>query len=121
MNTIKAEEAVITTSGTVTVDPGLGALGDNSATNGVQTMALGASSSALNIGAFVRKQGTTFYYSSDGNNWYTGFDRNGLTTATTLPADTENLTATDARDFARGTGTLGRPDAGAYEYDATTP
>ncbi|OQX28506.1 MAG: hypothetical protein B0D92_08525, partial [Spirochaeta sp. LUC14_002_19_P3] len=83
------------------------ALADNGGS--VQTMAIPATSSALNIGLYIRQKGTTFYYSSDASSWYSTPAITGI--AATLPADASNPIATDARGTARSN----KPDAGAFE------
>ncbi|OQX28970.1 MAG: hypothetical protein B0D92_06215 [Spirochaeta sp. LUC14_002_19_P3] len=96
----------VNTNALVTTNPNLVALADNGGS--VQTMAIPATSSALNIGLYIRQSATTFYYSSDASNWYSDL---ALGTAATLPAGASNPIATDARGTARST----RPDAGAFE------
>ncbi|OQX28461.1 MAG: hypothetical protein B0D92_08750, partial [Spirochaeta sp. LUC14_002_19_P3] len=107
---IKLEDAdnayTLNTVGVVTTNPNLVALADNGGS--VQTMAISAGSSAVDIGVYIRQKGTTFYYSSDASTWYSNL---ALSTAATLPADATNPIATDARGTARST----RPDAGAFE------
>ncbi len=96
----------------------------------VQTAGTGASSPGTNAGAYVQeyrkyKEGdrvrpevSKIYYSEDGSSWKF-FDTKADTVGSggTPPADAEDLTATDARGYAR----TGRPDIGTYEFGGTAP
>jgi predicted outer membrane repeat protein len=93
--------------------------GDSVADNGgsVQTIALtpsrgSYSNPAINAGLYLKRAGSRYYSSSDGSTWYSGLS--GSSSLTTPAADAVDLTATDARGYAR----VGRPDLGAFEDGA---
>ncbi len=95
-------------------NPQLGALKDNGGF--VQTMALPAGSPAINPpinkGAYIQVQRSSrdFYHSTDNIRWHLG---DSLSTVP-LPPEAIDLTALDARGYAR----TRRPDLGAFESGA---
>ncbi len=97
-------------------DPQLKALQDNGGF--VQTRALPSGSPAINKGSFIRKHGVRIYRKDGTSTQWRSFDTsNGSRSNEEPPSEAIDLTATDARGYAR----TGRPDLGAFEFGGTAP
>ncbi len=105
----------------ITGNPELGSLADNGGE--VSTISIGNNSPAKDKGVYVRgvknEIGNPYpeanlYYSRDNTTWFSSPE---LNVSSTLPNNTDDLTATDAHGYGR----VGRPDIGAYEAGGTAP
>ncbi len=98
-------------------DPQLKALQDNGGF--VQTRALPKSGSpAINKGLSIRKHGVRIYRKDETSTQWRSFDTsNGSRGNEEPPSEAIDLTATDARGYAR----TGRPDLGAFESGGAAP